>query len=137
MQFGQRSAILLALLMVVSAAGITLLFLPEAREIFAADPITSLVLIIFTPLMLLLLPYAARATLEMGESTAAKGELERLLQDKQDGTLTRKARRVPDRSARLGPRGPGPIGGQLPSDAESALGRLVFLKRHGRLNAEQ
>lgn len=94
------------------------------------DPVTVVVGFVLGPLLVLLIPLIAFGSLDLGEMRQAKGELERLLEQKQEGSLAQRARRVPDRSARVPHADSAP---QAQDGADVGLDRLVRLKRQGDL----
>jgi hypothetical protein len=130
MRLSQRLWQVAALLMTAGLlASLAWLVAPIWQERGVDDSITVVVGVLLGPLLVLLVPLIA-FSLDLGEMRQAKGELERLLEQKQEGGLSQRARRVPDRSARV------PHADSAPTaqdDADFGLDRLVRLKRQGDL----
>jgi hypothetical protein len=120
----------LAVLVIVLAACLAAgawLAIPLGEALGSSDIVTFVVVVVVPPLVMLI--GALVAALDLGESRPASGELERLLQQKQDGSLTERARRVPDRGARVRHRS----ASLPPASNEVGLERLLRLKREGGL----
>ena len=131
MQHDRRLWQLAAMLMVAgSFASLVWLALPGSDLSFN-DPVTPLLVVVLPPLIILFVPLLAWSDLELGWKREAKGELERLLAQKHDGSMARRARRVPDRAARVRHGDSVP---PLQSGGEDVgLDRLVRLKHQGDL----
>jgi hypothetical protein len=99
-------------------------------------PVLLQVVLFGPPLLLLLIGVVAHLTLELGEPSSSTIELDRLLQQKQQGTFLQRSQRIRESARRVGHFTLGmdrsvPAGVVLPSFSGEVLEQLVERKRRG------
>jgi hypothetical protein len=123
--------ILAAVLLAVNRNPASVLRLADrlVRAWQAPDAILGILFVI--PGVLLILLYLVLTGPERGPFARARGELERLLSLKNQGTLSQRSRRIRENAARTSRRTAVESGLPRPTPVEQDLERLVQLKRRG------